>query len=69
LSERTLKGELVLVISPPLEEAERAFDENSIREAVERQISDGVTRSDAIRAVAKETGLARSEVYKIAHER
>jgi len=69
LSERTLKGELVLVISPPLEEAERSFDENSIREAVERQISDGVTRSDAIRAVAKETGLARSEVYKIAHER
>jgi len=69
LSDRALKGELVLVISPPAAEVERQLDESGVREAVERQIADGATRSDAIKAVARETGLARNEVYKIAHER
>lgn len=69
LEDRVLKGELVLVVAPPPAEAGPSFDESGIREAVERQIAYGVSRSDAIKIVAKETGLARSEVYKIAHER
>jgi len=69
LADRVLKGELVLVVAPPPAEARPSFDESSIREALERQIAHGVSRSDAIKIVAKETGLARSEVYKIAHER
>ncbi|MCL4554832.1 MAG: 16S rRNA (cytidine(1402)-2'-O)-methyltransferase [Actinobacteria bacterium] len=67
LSARDLKGEVAIVIGPPDRNAPRTVDEVAVREALDALVSAGATRSDAIRLVARETGLPRNEVYRIAH--
>ncbi len=65
----SLKGEVVLLVGPPGESApprarERAAE---VREAVEARIAGGLSRTAAVKAVARELGLPRNEVYEIAH--
>lgn len=66
--DRELKGEVVVLVGPPLAEA-APVDERAIREAVDRRVGGGASRKDAIRETAAELGVARNTVYRIATER
>jgi 16S rRNA (cytidine1402-2'-O)-methyltransferase len=69
LAERDeIKGEVVLLIGPPVP-APRVVsaDLGMIREAVDAYAAAGVSRSEAVKRVAKELGLPRKQVYEAAH--
>lgn len=64
--ESQFKGEFVIVVSP----SEEAFDINdSVYEAVCKYINNGLSSMDAIKKVAKERKIPKSEVYSEYHER
>lgn len=64
--ESQFKGEFVIVVSPSEEE----FDINdSVYEAVCKYINNGLSSMDAIKKVAKERKIPKSEVYSEYHER
>lgn len=66
----SVKGEVVLVISPPAS-AEKSHDigDDDIADALERLIADGMRRTEAVRIVAERTGAPRHRVYEIAHRK
>ena len=64
--EREIKGEFVLIVEGYLGEI-KIFDEYedlSIQEYVSQLISEGNTKKDAIKTVAKKKGLLKNDVYK-----
>jgi 16S rRNA (cytidine1402-2'-O)-methyltransferase len=64
---RELKGEVVLLVGPPVRGTTRvAADAGDVRAQVEAAVARGATRKDAVREVAAKTGLPRNEVYRIA---
>jgi 16S rRNA (cytidine1402-2'-O)-methyltransferase len=63
-----IKGEVVLLVGPPLARARTHANQDEVRTAVAERMSSGESRSAAIRQVAKELGVPRSEVYNLAHE-
>ena len=65
-----VRGEVTLVVagvdtSAPAADVE--IDEEAIRGQVEEGVADGLSRKDAIAAVARRTGLPRKRVYQLAH--
>jgi 16S rRNA (cytidine1402-2'-O)-methyltransferase len=63
LSERKIKGEIVLMLAPA-ERVADTVDDFDIEEMLERYIADnGISVKDAVKRVALETGIARSRVY------
>lgn len=58
------KGEYVLVISGA-EPQVASYDDISIGEHVQRYISQGMTKKDAIKQAAKDRGVHKSEVYAV----
>ena len=69
-SELEPRGEYVLVIEgKPVEEldAEKkaAWEELSVEEHLQKYIGEGMSKKDAVKAVAKERGIPKQEVYKI----
>lgn len=67
---REVKGEVVLLVGPPPREAPVApLDEEALLAAVDALVSRGVSRSEAVRAVARERGVRRSELYAIVTSR
>ena len=69
LSERELKGEVVLLVGPPSRDAEGeapAPDADDLRRQVDALVASGSTRKDAVRAVSERTGVSRNEVYDAA---
>jgi 16S rRNA (cytidine1402-2'-O)-methyltransferase len=63
LSERQVKGEIVLMLAPAERVADEA-DDLDIEEMLERYIADdGISVKDAVKRVALETGIPRSRVY------
>jgi len=70
VSDRELKGEVVLVVGPPpaRPSKEAIADVAAIRERVSVLVDQGVSRRDAVREVAQEFGVSRNVVYDIAHE-
>lgn len=64
------RGEFVLVIEGKPEEKAVAIDEqnpaciNMGEKLVEQYIADGMTRPEAVKRAAKETGINRSDLYK-----
>ena len=66
-AERPLKGEVVLLVGPPIASKRVEVDAAAVRERLVAAEAAGMTRKDAIRAVAAELGVARNEVYRIAH--
>jgi 16S rRNA (cytidine1402-2'-O)-methyltransferase len=69
VAERELKGEVVLLVGPPGAAPERAVDAPALRARVEELVAGGATRTDAIKAVAAETGVPRNAVYEAALKR
>ena len=64
----SLKGEVVLLVGPPVASAQPVPpDADLVRARVEALVAQGVSRSAAAKTVAKELGVARSVVYEIAH--
>jgi 16S rRNA (cytidine1402-2'-O)-methyltransferase len=61
-----LKGEVVLLVGPPVP-GESVVDEEAVRSRVEELVAGGMGRSAAVREVAKELGIARNTAYEIAH--
>ena len=59
------KGEFVIVVSPSLDE--NVNDNMSINESVNMYIRTGLTSMEAIKKVAKERKIPKSEVYKEYH--
>lgn len=68
ISQRELKGEVVLLVGPPSRGARTPVpvDESIVRNRVEALVASGSSRKDAARAVAEVLGLPRNEVYRIA---
>jgi 16S rRNA (cytidine1402-2'-O)-methyltransferase len=64
-----LKGEVVLLVGPPRARARAHANEKEVRTAVEARIALGESRSVAVREVARELGVPRSEVYDFAHKK
>jgi len=66
----SLKGEVVLLVGPPATRTTAATyptptDVGAVRARVAALIADGVTRTAAVKQVARELGVSRSEVYDI----
>ncbi len=57
-------GEITILIGKATREANAAMDGVSIRGAVESLMATGASKKDAMKAVAKELGLSKSEVYR-----
>jgi 16S rRNA (cytidine1402-2'-O)-methyltransferase len=67
-SRESLKGEVVLLVGPPCANAPKPeLNEDDVRARVDALVGEGTSRSAAAKQVAKELGVARSEVYDIAH--
>lgn len=62
-----VRGEVVLVIGPPPPAVRAPVDAADVRARVNALVADGTNRSTAVKFVAKELGLPKSEVYDIAH--
>ena len=63
-----LKGEVVLLVGPPRARERAHANEDEVRAAVEARVALGESRSAAVRQVAKELGVPRTEVYGFAHK-
>ncbi len=57
----TLKGEMVLVVEGAVES--EALNKLTVREHFEKYISDGLDEKDAMKAVARDRGVHKSEIY------
>lgn len=64
-AERELKGEVVLLVGPPVVSGQLALDEEEVRERLKAAEAAGVSRRDAVRDIAAELRLPRNEVYRI----
>ncbi len=65
----TVKGEMTLLIGPPAGAPQSPPDVASIRERVRELERAGLTRMEAIKAVARAEGLPKREVYRIVESR
>ena len=63
-----LKGEFVLLVGPPRASERAHANEDEVRAAVEKRVALGESRSAAVKQVASELGVPRSEVYDAAHK-
>ncbi|MCP5112381.1 MAG: 16S rRNA (cytidine(1402)-2'-O)-methyltransferase [bacterium] len=64
-SRPAVKGESTLIIGPPPDRPKRDIPPEEIKARVERMERQGTPRMDAIKAVAREAGLPKREVYRI----
>ena len=67
-SEREPRGEYVLIVEGASSEQVRAeafWSEMSIEEHVAHYVTEGKSKMDAIKACAKDRGIAKNEVYKV----
>ena len=65
----SVRGEYVLVIEgksllEKREERQKSFEEISIREHYEKYIAEGMDKKEAMKAVAKDRGIQKRDVYK-----
>lgn len=65
LEARELKGEVVLLVGPPVAGEAVVVGDDAIRSAVQALVSEGMTRKDAVRRVANELGVPRNDVYRV----
>ncbi|AWZ47467.1 16S rRNA (cytidine(1402)-2'-O)-methyltransferase [Clostridiaceae bacterium 14S0207] len=68
-NEHDPRGEYVMIVSGKseeeiIEEEKAKWDELSIEEHIMKYINEGISKKDAIKMVAKERGIPKSEVYK-----
>lgn len=62
-----LKGEVVLLVGPPVARLKTQIDPAAIRARVDELVAGGSSRTQAVKLVASEMGLSRNTVYDVAH--
>ncbi len=62
--EREVKGEFVLLVEGKKTEEDTIVSKQTIEELMELYLNDGVDKKEAMKRVAKEKGITKSEVYK-----
>lgn len=62
--EREIKGEFVLVLEGKQIEKTDTFSEAPIEELMEQYLEAGLEKKEAMKKVAKEKGMTKSEVYQ-----
>lgn len=62
--EKDIKGEFVILIEGKEIKAEDKISEESIEDLMEKYIKQGIEKKEAMKMVAKEKGVTKSEVYK-----
>lgn len=66
--DRELKGEVVLLVGPPVSQEQLSLDEDAVRDRLAAAAAAGTSRRDAVREVAAEMGIPRNEVYRVSLE-
>lgn len=64
-----LKGEMVLVVEGLATDREKPIDLSEISAMIEHAMESGFSASEAIKEVAKKTGLAKNEIYQHYHRK
>ncbi len=64
LAVRELKGEVVLLVGPPVAGEGSSVSDGDIRAAVDARVAEGMSRKDAVRQVAQELGVPRNDAYR-----
>ncbi len=66
LAGRELKGEVVLLVGPPVRGESAHVDEDAVRARIARLVAGGASRRDAAKQAAGEFGLGRNAAYELA---
>lgn len=66
--DRELKGEVVLLVGPPIVQEQLSLDEDAVRQRLAEAAAAGTSRRDAVREVAAEMGIPRNDVYRVSLE-
>ncbi len=66
LADRELKGEVVLVIGPPVPEEQDELPDRELVRMVQERMAAGESRKDAVKSVSRVTKVSRNRVYEIA---
>ena len=64
LAEETPKGEYVVVVEGAADE-KNSFDDMTVEEHIKKYIDEGMSKMDAVKAVARDRKVPKSEIYKI----
>lgn len=64
-----LRGEMVIVVEGNKDDYLKDVDYGALITMVNEQIAQGLSKSDAVRKVAGETGIARNKLYELVHTR
>ena len=64
-----LKGELVLIVEGNISDREKAIDLTEIHQRIQVYIEGGISASQAIKQVAKDTGINKNEIYSFYHSK
>ncbi len=67
LTEDMMKGEFVIILDASQAEAKPDRAPVNVGDKISELISEGKTKREAVKIAAKELGLKKSDVYKIAH--
>lgn len=62
----SVQGEITVLLGKAVRSQKDDVTDETIRQAVDSLIATGATKKDAMKAVAKELGLSKSEVYRAA---
>lgn len=65
---KEIKGEIVVIVEGANDDLKPAIDMEQIAMLVEQEIADGLSKSDAIKSVAKKTGMSKNEIYNYMHQ-
>jgi len=63
-NENDIKGEFVVLVEGNKEEKEEKFSEESIEVLMKKYIESGLDKKEAMKAVAKDKGMKKTDVYK-----
>ena len=59
-----VKGEFVILVEGQKNSSEKVFSEESIESLMKKYLDSGMDKKDAMKQVAKDKGITKSEVYK-----
>ena len=65
----SLKGEMVIIIEGSRDDYRKDVDFGALLNMVNERISEGLSKSEAIREVAGETGVSRNKLYEFVHSK
>ena len=59
-----IKGEFVLIVEGTKKSSEKIISEDSIEDLMKKYLEEGLDKKEAMKKVAKDKGIAKTEVYK-----